>query len=198
MSPYKLIISGKIWAAIGERTLFFRLSKRRLGGYYVYHMNDTVRRIGFIKQKVFVPESDCTVAANYFPFIWRHRHQPPEGLRIENRQFGMSRNCKSLYKKALSHTVWNSGGGRYTVASGSSGKDYLVRELANGGFACICEWAKHRKTWIRPCSHCLAIELYLERAAGRTLHLFPTKEDARRQKQQYRRLGLGVMGVSRG
>jgi hypothetical protein len=110
----------------------------------------------------------------------------------------MERQAKSLQKKAKVHQVDHAGGGKFWVTSASSGKRYLVSELANGGFACTCDWGHYHRTDLDPCSHVLAVEEYLEQAGGRSLSFWSDKEAARKQHRPIRYMGRGLLATSRG
>ena len=109
----------------------------------------------------------------------------------------MKRRAKMLQVKAKSHTVDSLGDGKFEVTSASSGEKYLVRELANGGFICVCDWGKFHRTDIQPCSHVLAVEQYLEVAGGRSLSFWADKAEASRQHRPVRWVGRGLLATSR-
>jgi len=109
----------------------------------------------------------------------------------------MTRQAKSLQKKAKIHTVNPLGNGKFEVTSASSGEKYLVSELANGGFICVCDWGKWHRTDLNPCSHVLAVEEYLEVAGGRSLSFWADKEQAQQQHRPIRWMGHGLLSTSR-
>ena len=109
----------------------------------------------------------------------------------------MERHAKKLQQKAKKHTVNGIGNGQFEVTSASSGGTYVVHELANGGFICVCDWGKWHRTDINPCSHVLAVEEYLEQAGGRALAFWASKEEASRQHRPTRWVGRGLLATSR-
>jgi len=109
----------------------------------------------------------------------------------------MFRNAKSLQTKAKKHEVTSVGRGQYLVKSASSGKDYRIWSLENGGFHCSCPWAEYHDTSRRPCSHVLAVEEWLEQAGNRRLSFWAAPEDAKRQHRPTRRVGDGLWATTR-
>jgi len=109
----------------------------------------------------------------------------------------MTRQAKSLQKKAKMNEVDPVGNGKFWVTSATSGKRYLVSELANGGFICVCDWGKWHRTDLNPCSHVLAVEEYLEVAGGRSLSFWADREEASRQHRPVRYMGRGLLATSR-
>jgi hypothetical protein len=110
----------------------------------------------------------------------------------------VNRNAKALQKKAKKNQV-RIGANRaeFIVTSATSGNEYTVKALANGGFACCCDWAKWHDTSARPCSHVLAVIEWLEQAGNRSTSIWATPEDAKRQHRHIERVGLGLWVTSR-
>jgi len=109
----------------------------------------------------------------------------------------MKRQAKMLQGKAKRNVVDPIGNGKFWVTSATSGKRYLVSELANGGFICVCDWGKFHRTDFDPCSHVLAVEQYLEVAGGRSLSFWAGKEEAKKQHRPVRWMGHGLLATSR-
>lgn len=194
----EIVTSGKIFCAESQVTgkkLFFRLSYRRGGGYFVYHVNDGIKRVGVIVDGDFISDSNET--ASSFAWLWLNRQALPDSVVISEAHYGISRNAKELMEKARSHEVYPLGGGEFEVVSGSSRRSYLVTDLANGGLQCVCRWSEYHRTDFEPCSHCIAVELWLEQAGNRELVLWASKEDAKRQKRPVRQVGRGLWITSR-
>ncbi len=108
----------------------------------------------------------------------------------------MERHAKELQVKAKKHEVTHAGSGRFWVTSASSGKRYLVREC-RVGFTCVCSWAEYNDTRMRPCSHVLAVEEWLEGVGNRALSFWSEEEDAKRQHRKTRWVGVGLLATSR-
>jgi len=108
----------------------------------------------------------------------------------------MQRHAKELQSKAKTHEVEHAGSGQFYVTSASSGKRYFVKER-RVGFQCSCDWAKYHDTRMRPCSHVLAVEEWLEGTGERTLSFWTDEEDAARQHRKTRWVGVGLISTSR-
>lgn len=107
----------------------------------------------------------------------------------------MNRHAKELQTKAKQHTVELARHG-WVVTSASSGNRYRVFER-RVGFTCNCRWAAHNDTRMKPCSHVLAVEEWLENAGNRSLSFWTDEEDAKRQHRPRRWVGVGLMATSR-
>ena len=109
----------------------------------------------------------------------------------------MTRNAKGLQTKSKKNQVQPLGGSEFMVTSATSGERYLVTDLAGGGLQCTCEWSKYHRTDLKPCSHCLAVEEWLEQAGGRRLSFWAFEDDAKKQHRPARLVGLGLWATSR-
>jgi len=109
----------------------------------------------------------------------------------------MNRNAKGLQTKAKKNRVQPIGGSEFLVTSATSGSQYLVTDLAGGGLQCTCEWSKYHRTDLKPCSHCLAVEEWLEQAGSRSLSFWASEDNAKRQHRPARLVGLGLWATSR-
>jgi len=109
----------------------------------------------------------------------------------------MDRQAKTLQNKAKKNKVQPQGKGEFSVTSATSGKTYTVTNLANGGFQCTCKWSQYHRTDLKPCSHCLAVEEWLEQAGNRSLSFWTSEEEAQRQHRPVMRVGQGLWATSR-
>lgn len=109
----------------------------------------------------------------------------------------MQRHAKSLQKKATKCTVTpTSHKGKFDVLS-PSGSTYTITALSNGGFVCGCTWSQYHDTSRRPCTHVLAVELYLQNAGARTASFWADADDAGRQHNKTERVGRGLWMTTR-
>ena len=107
----------------------------------------------------------------------------------------MKRHSKSLTKKSKLHQVTPIGNGQFFVKSGSSGKDYIVRDHGEHNLSCACNWALYHK--YDACSHVLAVESWLAQAENKTLSFWDTTADAKRQHRHTEKISEGLWSTSR-
>jgi hypothetical protein len=109
----------------------------------------------------------------------------------------MKRHAKSLQSKAKRCQVTPlAQRGKFQVKS-TSGSTYTITALSNGGFVCCCEWSKYHDTSRRPCTHVLAVELYLQNAGARAASFWADADDAGRQHNTTERVGRGLWMTTR-
>ena len=109
----------------------------------------------------------------------------------------MKRQAKTLQQKAKNNQVQPVASGKFWVTSATSGKRYLVSELSNGGFQCVCKWSEYHDTSKNPCSHTMAVREWLEVASNRKLSFWSAPEEAQRQHRPIERIGVGLWTTSR-
>lgn len=102
----------------------------------------------------------------------------------------MKRHAKFLQSKSRTHQVELVGDG-WNVTSGSSGKTYWVREMADGTFWCGCKWHEYHPQG--ECSHVAAVRNWLAESEGRRMYLKGSVEDYRRSHQRYDAYNEGVI-----
>lgn len=105
-------------------------------------------------------------------------------------------NSKAINQKAKAHIVTPLDHNTFSVKSGTSGEDYLVRLLIDlDGATCTCGWGEKRKYidyYRSACSHTQAVYQQAETHRGRTTSAWATKEDAKRQHRPIADIGDGV------
>jgi hypothetical protein len=102
-------------------------------------------------------------------------------------------NAKAIQKKSKSHTVTPTGLDAFTVVSGSSGSEYEVRVTLHGGY-CSCEWGGYRSRADKRsgCSHVTAAYNFIAAESNRTVSVWASPEDAKRQRRPALNIGDGV------
>jgi predicted nucleic acid-binding Zn finger protein len=107
-------------------------------------------------------------------------------------------NAKAIQKKSKSHTITPTGPDTYTVTSGASGSEYQVRVTDNGGY-CSCEWAKYRPQadGRSGCSHVTAVYNFIAAESNRTVSVWASVDDAKRQRKPALNIGDGVTLTAR-
>lgn len=101
-------------------------------------------------------------------------------------------NPKRIQKKSRSHEII-SVNGHYEVKSGSSGSVYEVTPQGSG-FTCSCDWGQYRRASDprSGCSHVVSVVNHLTQQAGRTVAVWSSEEEAKRQHRPTIELGDGV------
>ena len=106
----------------------------------------------------------------------------------------MKRHAKKLQRKSRTHTVELTSWG-WLVTSGSSGKEYAVRELADGRFWCGCKW--HEYHTYGECSHVAAVREWLAGAGERRIYLHDSVESVKRAHARFEDSNDGITYTSR-
>jgi hypothetical protein len=103
------------------------------------------------------------------------------------------KNPKQIQSKSRSHTVTPQGNDVFTVASGTSGKEYTVNFFESGA-TCTCEWGAHRPSGDKRsgCSHVTAVLDFIAAESNRTVSVWASAEDAKRQHKPTLSIGDGV------
>lgn len=107
----------------------------------------------------------------------------------------MKRHTKTLQKKSRTHHVAMAPNGPgYLVTSGSSGKEYIVRE-AGDKFLCSCDWHTYHPEG--ECSHTAAVREWLAQAGGRTVYLKDSVDAYRTSHQKFEGYNQGIIITSK-
>lgn len=105
----------------------------------------------------------------------------------------MKRHAKELQKKSRTHDVQMTDWG-WKVVSGSSGKEYAVRETADGGFVCTCKWHDYHPGG--ECSHVASVRQWLAEIRKRTIYLEDSVEAYRASHRKFEDYNEGVIYTS--
>ena len=106
----------------------------------------------------------------------------------------MNRHTQQLQKKSRTHMVELTTNG-WIVTSGSSGKQYRVREISDGRFLCGCDWHKYHE--MGECSHTAAVRNWIAESGGRKVYLSASVEEYRGKHQRFETYNEGVIYTSR-
>lgn len=104
-------------------------------------------------------------------------------------------NPKSVNQKAKTHDVTPLDHDTFRVKSSSSGNEYLVKLMEDGG-TCDCAWGQYRKysdNYRSGCSHVQATFQQLEDQRSRTTSAWTSLDDAKRQHRPIADIGDGVI-----
>ena len=106
------------------------------------------------------------------------------------------RHAKELTKKSRRHQVYTTTDATtFDVTSGSSGKVYKVRSLADGRFWCGCKWHEYHSAG--ECSHVIAVREWLANTEGRHTHAHASKAEARQSHHRLDDRNDGLWFTSR-
>jgi len=98
-----------------------------------------------------------------------------------------TKDVKGIQKKSKAHEVTPLGDDLYGVVSGASGQGYVVHLVSRGRQAqatCTCPWGTQGGSHAgqgRNCSHVAAVVDFIAQAEERTVSLWASDEEARRQ-----------------
>lgn len=108
------------------------------------------------------------------------------------------KNVKQIQSKSRTHEVTCPGPDAYSITSGASGKTYNVHIATHGG-TCSCDWGQYRPRGDTrsACSHVTAVYNFIAAEANRTVSVWGSSEDAKRQRRPILNIGDGVTLTAR-
>lgn len=106
--------------------------------------------------------------------------------------------AKQIQRKSRRHNVRQVGPNWFKVASDETGQTYDVNLGLNGG-TCTCRWGRERppRDHRSACSHVIAAMNYRAGFRGRTVSVWSSPTDAKRQHRPVLDIGDGVILTSR-
>lgn len=111
-------------------------------------------------------------------------------------------NPKAIQNKSRLHQITPIDNGQFLVTSGVSGEVYTVRLQPSNiqGAVCNCNWGQRRPrhdAWRSGCSHVVAVFNYLEQTGNRSVSVWTSEDDVKKQHRSSYAIGDGVTLTSK-